>query len=395
MKEGSTQSAPFLGERSFGALFHVSYARANSFRWFGLGDAAVDGEIVRFSARRRRPFWYSKRVQCDFPLNTIVNVERFDAIIRLEINEPYGRTRKLKFRAGDSETAESLAKLLPTIKTATYAPLLADGAAFNSALLAVTPHTPITFGLIAVNVLIFLAATALGGGLLRVDSQVMIRLGTDYTPLTLGGQWWRLFTSIFLHFGIFHVAFNMWALYANGPVAERIFGGVRYLIIYLVAGLCGSVASLLWHPVVNGAGASGAIFGVLGAMLAFFLKREGGVPASVIKAQSTSVGIFVGYSLLNAAQLRGIDNAAHLGGLVGGFVMGFILSRPLTIDRNIRTWTTQWATALVLVGGVTVVLVQLIATGAFVPRALHDRRQSDPTRGARSSHPYLGGLSAG
>jgi rhomboid protease GluP len=159
----------------------------------------------------------------------------------------------------------------------------------------------------------------------------MIRLGTDYTPLTLAGRWWRLLTSTFLHFGLFHIALNMWALYVNGRVAERIFGSLRYLVIYLVAGLSGSVASLLWHPIVNGAGASGAIFGVLGAMIAFFVKREGGVPASVFKTQLTSVSVFVAYSLLNAARYQGIDNAAHMGGLVGGFVLGFILSRPLEV----------------------------------------------------------------
>lgn len=138
----------------------------------------------------------------------------------------------------------------------------------------------------------FIIATVLGGGLIKVNPDVMIGLGTDYTPLTLGGQWWRLLTSVFLHFGLLHVAFNMLALYVNGLMAERIFGSVRYLVIYLVAGLAGSVASLLWHPVVNGAGASGAIFGILGALLAFFVKREGGVPASVIKAQRNSAMIF-------------------------------------------------------------------------------------------------------
>ncbi len=202
----------------------------------------------------------------------------------------------------------------------------------------------------------------------------MIRFGTDYTPLTLAGQWWRLLTSIFLHFGLFHIAFNMWALYVNGRVAERIFGSPRYLVIYLVAGLSGSVASLLWHPIVNGAGASGAIFGVLGAMIAFFLKREGGVPASVIKAQLTSVSIFVAYSLLNAARYQGIDNAAHMGGLVAGFVLGFILSRPLDAERNSKRWTMQWAAALGLVCAVSLVIAHLFATGALTPRLARDDR---------------------
>ena len=139
-------------------------------------------------------------------LSNIVNVERFDATVRLEIIEPDKKTCKLQFVAVNAEAAESIAKILPSTKTGAFTPLLAEGAAFNAALLAVTPNTPVTLVLIAANVFLFLVATALGGGLFKVDPEVMIRLGTDYTPLTLAGQWWRLLTSIFLHFGFFHIA---------------------------------------------------------------------------------------------------------------------------------------------------------------------------------------------
>jgi membrane associated rhomboid family serine protease len=354
------------------SLFYVSFALANRFRWYGNGDVVIADPIIRFTAQQRRPFWFPKTLRRDFMLSSIVNVERFDATVRLEIVEPEKKVCKLQFLTANSAAAESIYKMLPSARTETYAPILAEGAAFNSALLAVTPNTPVTLVLIAVNVFLFLVATALGGGLFKVDPEVMIRLGTDYTPLTLTGQWWRLLTSIFLHFGLFHIALNMWALYLNGRVAERIFGSIRYLVIYMVAGLSGSVASLLWHPIVNGAGASGAIFGVLGAMIAFFLKREGGVPASVIKAQLTSVSIFVGYSLLNAARFQGIDNAAHVGGLVAGFAMGLILSRPLEADRNSKQWTMQWTRAFGLVGATTLVIAQLFATGALAPRLARD-----------------------
>lgn len=356
------------------SLFYVSYAPANNLRWYGSGDVVVADSQGRFTAQQRRPFWFPKTIERDVALINIVNVERFDATVRLEITEPSKKACKLQFVTVNANAAETIAKILPDTKTESFTPFLAEEAAFSSALLAVTPNTPVTLALIAVNVFLFLVATALGGGLFKVDSEVMIRLGTDYTPLTLAGQWWRLLTSIFLHFGLFHIALNMWALYVNGRVAERIFGSLRYLAIYLVAGLSGSVASLLWHPIVNGAGASGAIFGVLGAMIAFFVKREGGVPASVIKTQLTSVSVFVAYSLLNAVRYQGIDNAAHMGGLVGGFVLGFILSRPLEVARNSRRWTMQWATALGLVGVGSWVIAHLLATGAWAPRLAHDDR---------------------
>jgi rhomboid protease GluP len=215
---------------------------------------------------------------------------------------------------------------------------------FTAALAALTPRPFVTPALIGVNVMMFVIATALGGGLIKVNPEVMIGLGTNYNPLTLGGQWWRLLTSVFLHFGLLHLAFNMLALYVNGLMAERIFGSLRYLVIYLVAGLAGSVTSLLWHPIVNGAGASGAIFGLLGALLAFFVKQRGGVPASVVRAQRNSAVIFIAYNLLNGMH-QGIDNAAHLGGVFAGFAMGFLLSRPLLPDRNQRSWSRQWAVA--------------------------------------------------
>lgn len=329
---------------------------------------------ARFTAQQRRPFWFPRAVERDVALDSIVNVERFDSTVQVEMIEPEKKPSKLQFVTVNAEAAESIAKMLPSTRTGSFIPLLAEGAAFNSALIAVTPNTPVTLALIAVNVFLFLVITALGGGLFKVNSEVMIRFGTDYTPLTLAGQWWRLLTSIFLHFGLFHIALNMWALYVNGRLAERIFGSLRYLGIYFAAGLSGSVASLLWHPIVNGAGASGAIFGILGAMIAFFLKREGGVPASVIKAQLTSVSIFVAYSLLNAARYQGIDNAAHMGGLVAGFVLGFILSRPLEASRNVKRWTIQWAAAIGLVCVVSSVIAYLIATGALAPRLARDDR---------------------
>lgn len=249
---------------------------------------------------------------------------------------------------------------------------MAERAEFETRLLEVTPNAPITPTLVGINVVVFLIAVAMGGGVLAPNLDVMVRLGSDYTPLTLGGQWWRLFTSTFLHFGLIHLAFNMWALYVNGLVAERIFGSSRFLLIYVVSGLAGSLCSLLWHPIVNGAGASGAIFGVLGALLGFFLRRDGGVPASVIKAQRASAAIFIVYSLLNGARVRGIDNAAHLGGLLAGLALGLLLARPLEASRSERAWTAQWVQAWGVVMAVGALSGYLILTGRLQPRTQLD-----------------------
>jgi membrane associated rhomboid family serine protease len=354
-------------------LFYVSFGNriVNPFRWVGSGDAQVIAQNLRIAAYRRRPFWFSQIERREFALSGIVDVEHHGAMLRLTVLDATGKPRAVQLQSVNAAQAEALTRLLPETKTAKFAPVLAERSEFDATLQKLTPKPYVTPALIAANSIMFLIALALGGGLLVPNPDVLIGLGTDYTPLTLGGQWWRLLTSVFLHFGLLHLAFNMWALYVNGRLAERIFGSVRYLVIYLVAGVTGSLASLLWHPLVNGAGASGAIFGVLGALLAFFIKKEGGVPASVTKAQLRIAMVFVAYSLLNGARYRGIDNAAHIGGLIGGFLLGYLLSRPLTADRDTQPWTRQWAVALGLCASLAALFAFLLSTGAVGPGYAH------------------------
>jgi rhomboid protease GluP len=350
------------------ALFYVSFrtvpntaSSKNNYGWSGNGEVVFDSGRLRITANRRRTLMFPKKQQRKIALNDVINVEHFGDMVRFEVLDPGENPQKLQFQTVNAAEADAISQKLPSTRTEGFAPILAEQAAFSNALISVTPTTPVTLAMILANLLMFAIATSLGAGLFKVNPAVMIRLGTDYTPLTLSGQWWRLLTSTFLHFGLLHIAFNMFALYVNGIAAERIFGSRRYLVIYLAAGICGSVASLLWHPLVNGAGASGAIFGVLGALIAFFVKKEGGVPPSVLKTQLRAASIFVVYNLIYGAGYQGIDNAAHLGGLAGGFVMGFILSRPLHADRNSRDWTRQWLVAAVAVCLASVSFVCLVA----------------------------------
>ena len=133
---------------------------------------------------------------------------------------------------------------------------------------------------------------------------------------------------MFLHFGLLHIALNMWVLIALGPQVERLFGSACYLLLYLFSGLCGSVASLWWHPGINSAGASGAIFGVIAGLLAFTLNPATRLPASITGNQRTSALVFIFYNLANGFGHQGIDNACHVGGLLGGLLMGWLLAQP-------------------------------------------------------------------
>jgi rhomboid protease GluP len=139
-----------------------------------------------------------------------------------------------------------------------------------------------------------------------------------------------LFTSLFIHFGIVHVVLNMLALAVFGPLVERLYGSATYLLIYLFAGVAGSLASVSWHPGINSAGASGAIFGILGALLAAPLRAGDTFPVDIVRSIRHWFMVFLGWSLYAGFKYKGIDYAAHLGGLVSGFLVGLVAARPIT-----------------------------------------------------------------
>jgi membrane associated rhomboid family serine protease len=341
-------------------FFYISCSGTSkmNFGCVGSADLLMEGSAFSLCGFHPRAFRSAVRVLREVALEDVVNVERHGTAIRFEVRERE-TTNTVAIQALDSADADAIVQRLPTAKTSGYVPVMAENAEFTQSLQEITPKTPVTQALVIANVAVFILGIALGAGVIRPDARVMIKLGTNLTPLTLDGQWWRLLTSMFLHFGLIHIAFNMLALYVNGTVAERIFGSLRYLVIYLLAGLCGSVASLLWHSQVNSAGASGAIFGILGAMIAFYLRKEGGVPPSVLKAQLNSAALFVFYNLVLGASVH-VDNAAHLGGLAGGFVMGFLLSRPLQADRATKNWSRQWLIALLIAALAATALAYLV-----------------------------------
>jgi rhomboid protease GluP len=122
----------------------------------------------------------------------------------------------------------------------------------------------------------------------------------------------------------------MWALAIFGPLVERLFGSINYLCIYLISGVAGSLASLSWHPEVTAAGASGAILGILGALLAAQLRGGESFPSNIVRPLRNTTLVFLGWALYAGFTSKGIDNAAHLGGLAAGFLIGLAAARPVT-----------------------------------------------------------------
>ena len=178
--------------------------------------------------------------------------------------------------------------------------------------------TPI---LIDLNILVFIVMIASGVGIMSPSTLSLLKWGADFGPLTLTGDWWRAVTCNFIHIGSFHLLMNMYAFMYVGLLLEDLIGSRRIFMSYLLTGLCSAVFSLYMHGETISAGASGAIFGLYGIFLAFLFFHR--IAKEQRKALLTSILIFVGYNLVYGMK-AGIDNAAHIGGLLSGFLLGII-----------------------------------------------------------------------
>ncbi|MFT4171506.1 MAG: rhomboid family intramembrane serine protease [Rhodocyclaceae bacterium] len=228
-----------------------------------------------------------------------------------------------------------------------------DEITFARALHARAPHTWVTVLLVAACVIAYGLQTAAAGFSFSMPTAQLRDFGANFAPLVQSGQPWRLVSSMFLHGNPAHILFNMMALWQLGQVAERLFGSFAFLLIYLAAGIIGSLASNWWSPAVVSVGASGAIFGLAGALLAYLFVCRGQMPMSVFNQMRGSMLAFIGYSLFAGVALPGIDNAAHVGGLIGGALCGGGFARSLNGPR------TAWPWGRMALGTVLVVAVGL------------------------------------
>ncbi len=201
--------------------------------------------------------------------------------------------------------------------------------------------TKIIFG---VNLAVFIAMVISGVSLMQPTNWQLIKWGANWGPLSLGSQPWRMLTSNYVHIGIIHIFFNMWCLWNLGQLAERIFDRWTYLLVYTATGIGGSLASLWWHPLQTGAGASGAIFGLAGALIAALYLGNLPISKAALKPTLRSLLAFAGYNLFFGLS-AGIDNAAHLGGLGTGLVLGGVLSRSIAAPPEIRGRMRNYAAA--------------------------------------------------
>ena len=180
--------------------------------------------------------------------------------------------------------------------------------------------------IIVINVLLFLLELARGVSPMRPDTGDMIDWGANVAALTLTGDAWRLFSSMFLHVGLIHIAFNMYMLFAFGPIVERMFGSARFTLIYLWSGLFGSLVSAMYHgaqmQVVVAAGASGALMGISGAFVGHWMVTNARGVSQEALSMRGPLAQTIGLNLVLGFINPGVDNACHVGGLISGVVLG-------------------------------------------------------------------------
>src|SRR5258708_10566190 len=184
--------------------------------------------------------------------------------------------------------------------------------------------TKVIFG---INVGVFVAMSLAGVSLTEPTTAQLVHWGANSGPITIGGQCWRLLSCVFVHIGIIHIGFNMWCLWGLGRLAESVYGHWTFGAVYLITGMAASVTSLAWNAGGTSAGASGAIFGIAGALIASFYLGEFSLPKAAVSGLLRSVLMFAGYNLVFGAMSGHTDNAAHVGGLASGLILGALIAR--------------------------------------------------------------------
>lgn len=248
---------------------------------------------------------------------------------------------------------------------------------------------PATTTLIAINLAVFLAMPLFGVNPITPSPLGLIKLGANYGPFTLGGEYWRLVTAGFLHGGAFHIAMNMWCLWSLGRLAEQLFGKWQTFCIYLITGVGGALLSIAHNPTHSEVGASGAIFGIAGALVAGL--KFGNFPISWRQQRATlsSVLFFSVFSFVWGMSSPNTDNMCHLGGFLSGLLLGLPLA---AFARNHRLY--QLATVLVTSGIIFAAgreLVQSHGAEGQIYRAISAARQGDYPRATEIMERYIKG----
>ena len=365
--------------------------------YFGSGSITVAANVITLRGWQRTWLGVTEAVEVGFVPSQFRNAARSENSVWFELR--IGRRwRNCQFALADEPSAEALLAALPVNRTPGFDEQWAGLQEFNRLVAAQAGHRWATPALLGVNVAAYVAILVQSGGQ-YIDPEEMSRWA-NAGLLTTQGEWWRLLAGAFLHWNLAHIVLNMWTLGHAGRLTERLYGSLPFLGIYLAAGVVGNAASTAWNPALVTAGASGAVFGVLGALLACML-RDSDLPRVVVKAHRWSTLAFILLSLLLGAFSPGIDNAAHIGGLVTGLAYGWLLWRP--IDARLRVALSPRQVGAALISFVVVVglvihftrSTETTAGGPYAWVANHSWYEPDEIRHFRAANQLDWQLGAG
>jgi membrane associated rhomboid family serine protease len=321
-------------------------ARRRAIPVYGHGWIEIASEELILHGWQRTWLGVPVMIPYAVPLKHIRNVVQEDDGVRLQ----HGRRRRLTFRPETVADVREILTSLPNTQSAGFEQQWSQLRTFYRSLEALEPQCWIIAAIILINFLVFAAMAAVEAKTAFVP-QELVGWGGNFAPLTLSGQWWRLLSAAFVHIDPIHLFVNIWALWSVGRFTERLYGRWVFLFIYLSSCLLSGLASLLWHPVSVIVGASGPIFGSFGALLAYLLRCRSEVPIAVIRPHLISIAVFVVFSLIAGSFQTGVDNAAHVGGILSGFAVGWVWTTPLGVTGRAVLRPRQ------LVGGIAIVSV--------------------------------------
>lgn len=298
----------------------------------GRGELEIFPMEPILELRGRRNGLFPRAMRRVFASSDIRNLRGNGCILEFDTGGAPGSPsgRSIRFTCATPGDAGMIRRSLPAETDAAFHEISAFHARLDSLDRAGRSSPGVTTILIALNALAFVVMGFLGAGWIETASmQPYIDFAANNGAATTQGEWWRLVTAMFVHYGIVHLALNMWALLDAGRVVERLLGRLPFAFGYMASGILSSFASLLWNQDRTwSAGASGAVFGVYGMLLGFLLKEKASTPSLILRPILKSVLIFAGYNLVYGLIHPRIDNAAHIGGFVSGFGLGWILALP-------------------------------------------------------------------
>jgi rhomboid protease GluP len=238
------------------------------------------------------------------------------------------------------------------------------------------PEIWVTKLLIAANVLVFGAMLLDGTGLWHSTNSVQLIWGANFGPATQDGEWWRLASAMFLHFGALHLLLNMWALWDAGQWVERMYGYARFASIYIISGLAGNLLSLVvqGNSAISG-GASGAIFGIYGALLAFLWRERKAITPHEFRWLFWGALGFSIATIILGFIVPGIDNSAHIGGFISGILASIVFSK--SVSAKAFPIKTSFIVACGLVSAIALLVLNIPAPKYHWSDELLIRKQID------------------